>query len=79
MKLFFLGSVLTLAGVFVMMVAAALYGASTFSGGAVILIWPIPIILGVGPHALLAMLLATALAIFWLIFVLTLRKRTRKD
>jgi len=77
-KLFFLGFVLIFAGIILMMAAAWLYGASTVSGGAVIFIGPIPIMLGVGPHALLAILLATALTIVCLIFFLTLRKRVGK-
>jgi len=79
LKLFFSGFVLMFVGIILMMVAAALYGTSTVSGGAVILVGPIPIILGAGPHAFLAVLLATALTIFCLIFFLTLRKRARKD
>jgi len=75
MTLFFLGFVLMFAGVVIMTVAASLYGASTVSGGAVIFIGPIPIILGVGPYSFLAILLATALTILWLVFFLTFRKR----
>lgn len=75
MKLFFLGFVLMFAGIVLMMVSASLYGTLTVSGGAVIFIGPIPIILGVGPYSFLAILLATALTIIWLIFFLTLRKK----
>lgn len=78
MKLFFSGFVLMFAGIVLMMAAAWLYGTSTLSGGAVIFIGPIPIILGVGPHSFLAILLATALTVIWLIFFLTLRKSSQR-
>ena len=75
MTLFFLGFVLMFAGIVIMMAAAVLYGSSTLSGGAVLIVGPIPIILGFGPYSLLAILLAVALTIIWLVFFLTLRKR----
>ena len=75
MKLFFLGFVLMFAGIALMIVAASLYGTSTVTGGAVVFVGPIPIILGVGPYSSLAILLATALTVFGLIFFLTLRKK----
>jgi len=75
MKLFFLGFVLMFSGIILMVVAAWLYGTSTVSGGAVIFIGPIPILLGVGPYSFLAILLAAAITVFWLIFFLTLRKK----
>jgi len=71
-KLFFLGFFLMFVGIVVLIVAAALRGDTSASGGLVILIGPIPVILGAGPHASFALLLALILTIvgfvafFWL-------------
>jgi len=45
-------------------------------GGAVILIGPIPIILGVGPYSTVMIGLALVLTIFAVLFYFLLRKRT---
>jgi uncharacterized membrane protein len=71
-KLFFLGFFLMFAGIVILIVAAAFQGGASASGGLVIFIGPVPIILGAGPHASLALLLAVILTIvgfgvfFWL-------------
>lgn len=75
MKVFLLGFVLVFIGIILMMVAASLYGTATTSGAVVIFIGPIPIIVGTGPHYIWAILLATVLTIFGLIFFLMMRKK----
>jgi len=60
------------AGVVVLIAAAALQGDTNISGGLLIFIGPIPVVLGAGPHAFIAVLLAVILTIvgfvvfFWL-------------
>jgi len=73
-KLFFLGFFLTFAGVVVLIVAAALQGGANASGALVIFIGPFPIILGAGPHASLALLLAVILTIVGFVMFFWLRK-----
>jgi len=73
-KLLFLGFFLMFIGVIVLIAAAALQGDVSASGALVIFIGPIPIILGTGPHAFFAILLAVALAIVGFIVFFWLRK-----
>jgi uncharacterized membrane protein len=47
-----------------------------FSGGAIILIGPIPIILGSGPYSVALIVLAAALTLVGLMFLLVLRRRS---
>jgi len=74
-KLLFLGFFLMLVGVAVLIVAAALQGDSIASGVLVIFIGPIPIILGAGPHAFFAILLAVVLTIVGFIVFFLLRNK----
>jgi len=74
LKLFFLGFFLMFVGVVVLIVAAALHGDASVSVGSVVFIGPIPIILGAGPHASLALLLAVILTIVGFIMFFWLRK-----
>jgi len=72
LRLFFLGFFLMFVGIVVLIVAAVLQGEMSASFASVIFIGPIPIILGAGPHALFAIVLAVVLTIvgfvvfFWL-------------
>lgn len=63
-------------GVVLMVVAALLSGSGDFSGGAVIFIGPIPIILGSGAFSTPLLVLAILLTIIGLIFFL--RERARR-
>jgi uncharacterized protein (TIGR00304 family) len=45
------------------------------SGGAIILIGPIPIVLGTGPYSLVLVALALVLTVFALAFYLVLRRK----
>jgi len=74
MWLFLIGFFLMFVGVVVLIVAAALQGDTSASFASVIFIGPIPIILGAGPHALLALLLAVILTIFGFVVFFWLRK-----
>jgi len=73
-KLFFLGFCLMFAGVIVLFIAAALQGNTNASGALIIFVGPFPIILGAGPHAPLAILLAVILTIFGFVVFFWLRK-----
>jgi uncharacterized membrane protein len=59
----------------VLMTFGALSNASNFSGGAIILIGPIPIVLGAGPYSLALVALAAVLTIVMVVFFFVLRKR----
>jgi uncharacterized membrane protein len=78
MKLFLLGFLLMFAGVVVIMASALLEGDANVSGGAVIFVGPIPIILGSGPNAFLAVILAAVLTIIGFIVFLWMRKQFPK-
>jgi len=75
-KLFLLGIILMFIGIVVIIVAALLYGTATISTGGLIWIIPLPpIILGAGPYALLAIMLAVCLTIVGIIIFTVWRKR----
>jgi len=78
-KLLFLGFFLMLLGVAVLIVAAALQGNLSVSGGLVAIIGPIPIILGAGPHAFFAIVLAAILTIIAIVVFLWMRKQAFRD
>jgi uncharacterized membrane protein len=73
-KLFFLGFFLMFVGVIVLIVAAALQGGASASGTLVIFIGPVPIILGAGSNASLALLFAVILTIVGFVVFFWLRK-----
>jgi len=75
MKLFFVGFFLAFTGFIVLIIAAALQGNLSVSGGLIIFIGPIPIILGSGPYSVFAILLAVILTIIGFIVFLLLRKQ----
>ena len=73
--IFFASFALVLIGMVVMMIASFTQGQGQTSGGAVILIGPIPIILGSGPESTWLIVLAVVITIIALvIFLLTRRK-----
>jgi len=78
MKLFVLGFLLMFAGIVVLIFAAALEGNMNVSGAGIFFIGPIPIILGAGPLALFAILLATVLTIIGFVLFFWLRKTGAK-
>jgi uncharacterized membrane protein len=78
-KLFFVGFFLAFIGFIFMIISMLLQGNSSFSGGLVIFVGPIPIILGVGPYAVFAILLAVTLTVVGLIVFLLLRKKAFKS
>jgi uncharacterized membrane protein len=73
-KLFFLGFFLMFAGVVVLIAAVALQGNTSVSGGLIVFIGPIPIVLGAGPDASLALVLAVILTIVGFVVFFWLRK-----
>jgi len=75
LKLFLVGFFLMFAGVIVLMASALFSGDGTVSGGAIIFIGPIPIVLGVGPYSFLAIVLAAVLTVIGFIVFLWLRKK----
>jgi len=60
----------------IMMIASAMQGKGSTSGGAVILIGPIPIILGNGPESIWLILFATIITAITLTAFLLTRRRT---
>jgi uncharacterized membrane protein len=73
--IFFASFALVLIGMVVMMIASFTQGQGQTSGGAVILIGPIPIILGSGPESTWLVALAVIITIIALVvFLLTRRK-----
>lgn len=76
LKMFLLGFLLMFFGLIVFIIAAFLRGDATLSGGAVIVVGPIPLILGAGPYAIFAVLLATILTIISLIVFFWLRRKS---
>jgi uncharacterized protein (TIGR00304 family) len=75
MQLFFVGFLLTFIGFIVLISSTALQENSSVSGGLIIFIGPLPIILGSGPYAVFAILLAVILTIIGFIMFFVLRKQ----
>ena len=75
MKLFFVGFLLTFIGFIVLIISTVLQENSSASGGLIIFVGPIPIILGSGPYAVFAILLAVILTIIGFIMFFVLRKQ----
>jgi len=78
LKLFLVGFFLMFAGVIVLVASALLSGNGTVSGGAIIFIGPIPIILGAGPYSFLAIAFAAALTIIGFVAFLWLRRQASR-
>jgi len=63
-------------GIVVIVLAALLYGTATLSAGGLIWIIPFPpIVLGAGPYAILAIMLAVCLTLMGIILFVVLRKQ----
>ena len=78
LKVFLLGFVLIFVGMIFLIASSILYGDVQTTTSIVILVGPIPIILGSGPYSILAILLATILTILGIVFFLQMRKRTQE-
>lgn len=74
-KLFLLGFLLMFVGVVVLIIAAWLQGDASVSGGVVFIIGFVPVVLGVGPHAFFAVLIAAILTVLAFIVFLWMRKQ----
>ncbi len=68
LKLFVLGFVLIFVGTIFLIVSSLVFDNIQATTGIVIFVGPIPIILGSGPHSILAILLATILTILGVVF-----------
>jgi uncharacterized membrane protein len=78
LKLFLLGFVLVFLGVVVLVITAWLRGDANVSGGVIIIIGFIPIIVGAGPHSFIAILIATILMIISFLVFVWMRKQVSK-
>jgi len=78
LKLFFLGFLLIFVGVIVLVFAAWLRGDSAVSGGLIVIVGFIPIILGAGPYAIFAILIAAVLTIIAFVVFVWMRKQASK-
>ena len=72
--LFFIAFAIIFVGM-ILMTIGSLTNFSSAGGGAVILIGPIPIIIGTGPYSIVTIGLAAVLTIFLIVYYLLLRKR----
>jgi len=77
-KLFLLGFALIFVGVIFLIAYSVLSGNAQLSVGTVVIIGPIPIILGAGPYSVFAILLAVILTILAIVFFVLTRKRIQK-
>lgn len=73
--LYSLGTVLALAGMLIIAVAAIVSQDGSTSSGGIIFIGPIPIVFGAGPGAQWMILFATILAVLTVIMLLMLRRK----
>ena len=78
LNLFLIGLFLMFAGVIVLVVSALLSGNGTVSSGAIIFVGPIPIVLGAGPYAFLAVVVAAVLTVIGFVVFLWMRKQVSK-
>jgi uncharacterized membrane protein len=74
MGLFLIGFFLIFAGIIVLIFAAMPQGNTGASSAVVIFVGPIPIVLGAGPQAFLAILLAVILTIIGFVIFFLMRK-----
>jgi uncharacterized membrane protein len=73
--LFFIGFAVIFVGM-LLMAFGSVSNLGRVNGGTIILIGPIPIILGSGPYSVVLIVLATVLTIAGLVFLLLLRRRS---
>jgi len=79
-KLFFVGVLLMFAGIIVLVIAALVGGGgSSVSTGVVIVVGFIPIVLGSGPYAFYAILIAVVLTIISFAVFVWMRKQASKS
>ena len=75
MRLLLAGFFLMFAGIVVLLASALFGGEADVSGGAIIFVGPVPIILGAGPDAFLAIILAAVLTVIGFIVFFWMRKQ----
>ena len=78
MRLLLFGFVLMFVGVIVIVASVFLGGDENVSGGAIIFVGPIPIILGAGTDAFLAIVLAAVLTVIGFIVFFWMRRQVPK-
>jgi uncharacterized membrane protein len=78
MKLLLFGFLLMFVGVLVILASALLSGDANVSGGVIVFVGPIPIIVGAGADAFLAIVLAAALTIIGLVVFFWMRRQFPK-
>ena len=78
MKLLLFGFLLMFVGVLVIFASALLSGDANVSGGVIIFVGPIPIIVGAGADAFLAIVLAAVLTIIGLVVFFWMRRQFPK-
>jgi uncharacterized membrane protein len=76
--LFLVGFVIVFVGIIILMITALFYGDSAINFGGVIFIGPFPIVIGVGPDAILMVLFAIIFAVLSIIMFLILHKEIVK-
>jgi uncharacterized membrane protein len=76
--LFFIAFAMIVVGTLLMTVGSLAGSNGAFNGGAVILIGPIPIVLGTGPYSLVLIALAAVLTVIALGFFLFLRRKVQR-
>lgn len=78
MRLFLFGFLLIVAGVIVIMASAFLSGDVSVSVGGLVFVGPIPVIVGAGPDAFFAIILAAVLTVIGFIVFFWVRRRFRE-
>ncbi len=79
LKLFLLGFFLIFAGLIVLVASALLGDDATVSGGAIIFVGPIPIILGAGPYGFSAVVLAAVLTLIGFVVFVWMKRQGSKS
>ena len=79
LKLFLFGFLLIFAGVIMLVASALLGGDASVSGGAIIFVGPIPIVLGAGPYGFFAVVLAAVLTLIGFAVFFWVRKQFSRD
>jgi len=74
-KLFMIGFLLMFAGVVVLVVSALVSGDGTISFGGIVFVGPIPIVLGAGPYAFFAVVVAAVLTVIGFVMFWWLRRQ----
>lgn len=78
-KLFLIGFALTFIGILVVAIASLFRGGGSVSGGLIIFVGPIPIILGAGPYSFFAIILAVILTVIGFVVFLWMRRQVFRD